>query len=493
MLTNPNPLVQYLQKPASAFTKDDIVRYIEERQIEMINFRYTAEDGKLKTMNFMVTGHDELDMILTSGERIDGSAIFSFLQPNESDLYLVPRYKTAFINPFSEIPAIDLICSFYGPDGEPFESSPVYILRKARNEFHKSTGMQVKLMAELEYYVISDLTEGQVVTENGYQSAEPYSAHEKLRVEALKLIARCGGKVRFGHAETGSFIQNKKLYEQHEIEFAVNDPEDTADQLAVAKWILRMLGQKYRVNVTFVPKIALKQPGNGMHIHFLVEHGGKNVLMDEGNLTTTSLKMIGGVLNLAPALSAFANPTPVSYLRLMEGENTPNRICWGLQNRSTLVRVPLGWNRMESLSAHANQQSEMWADHSYRQTLEYRGSDGSANIYLLSAALIMALLSGLMDSELVKKADALATGQNLFDPNNTAEFDQLPSSCADAADALEKSRSFFELDQVFPPALIDHLVGRLREFNDRELISNFRTYGENHEFARLVESYLHYM
>lgn len=493
MLTHPNPLVQYLQKPASAFTKEDIIRYIEERQIEMVNFRYTAEDGKLKTMNFMVTGHDELDMILTSGERIDGSAVFPFLPPNDSDLYLVPRYKTAFINPFSEIPAIDILCSFYGPDGEPFESSPVYILRKARNEFHKSTGMQVRLMAELEYYVISDLNDGQVVSENGYQSAEPYSAHEKLRVEALKLIARCGGKVRFGHAESGSFIQNKKLFEQHEIEFAVSDPEDAADQVSVAKWILRMLGLKYKVNVTFIPKIALNQPGSGMHMHFMVEHAGKNVLMDQENLTTTSLKMIGGTLNLAAALSAFANPTPVSYLRLMDGQQTPNRICWGMQNRSTLIRVPLGWNRMESLSAHANQQAEIWADLSHRQTLEYRGSDGSANIYLLSAALIMTILSGLMEPEQVKKADNLKTDKNLFDPDSGNEFEQLPQSCAEAADALEAQRSYFELDKVFPATMINHIIAKLRSFNDKELINNFRTYGENQEFARLVESYLHFM
>ena len=116
-----------------------------------------------------------------------------------------------------------------------------------------------------------------------------------------------------------------------------------------------MLGLKYNVNVTFIPKIALNQPGSGLHIHFMVEHVGKNVLMDQGILTTTSLKMIGGLLTLAPALCAFANPTPVSYLRLMQGQQIPNQICWGVQNRSTLIRVPLGWNRMESLSAHANQ------------------------------------------------------------------------------------------------------------------------------------------
>lgn len=493
MLTNPNPLVQYLQKPASAFTKDDIIRYIEERQIEMLNFRYTAEDGKLKTINFVITNMEELDMILNSGERVDGSSIFSFLAPNESDLYLVPRYKTAFINPFSDIPSIDILCSFYGPDGEPFASSPVYILRKARNQFHKSTGMQVKMMAELEYYTISDLQEGQFISENGYQSAEPYSANERLRVEALKLIARSGGQVRFGHAETGSFIQNNKLFEQHEIEFAVCDPEDAADQLAVAKWILRMLGKKYGVNVTFIPKIAMNQPGSGLHMHFQVEHGGNNVLIDQEILTTTSLKLIGGILHLAPALSAFANPTPVSYLRLMDGQQTPNLICWGIQNRSSLIRVPLGWSKMESLSAHANPHEGENGSHHSRQTIEFRGSDGSANPYLLSAALIMAMLSGMVDTEAVKRADKLQTDQNLFDEKTVTKFEHLPISCVEAAEALAENRGFFEADQVFPRTMLDHTIRKLSSFDDKEMINNFKTYGENQEFIKLVESYLHFM
>lgn len=93
---HPNLLVQYLQKPTAEFTKEDLIRYIEEREIEMLNFRYVGEDGKLKTINFVVNGRDELDMALSVGERVDGSSIFSYLEANASDLYLVPRYKTAF-------------------------------------------------------------------------------------------------------------------------------------------------------------------------------------------------------------------------------------------------------------------------------------------------------------------------------------------------------------------------------------------------------------
>ena len=491
-------LVQYLQKPASEFKKEDLIRYIEEREIEMVNFRYAAEDGKLKTINFKVTGRDELDMILSTGERVDGSSIFSVLEADSSDLYLVPRYKTAFLNPFASIPSVDILCSFYSQNGDPLESSPENILRKAQKQFFKETSMTLKMMGELEFYVISETTEEEDVSENGYQSGQPFTLHEDLRVEALKLIAQCGGMVRFGHAENGRFTHHGKHYEQHEIEFGPVDPEDASDQLVVAKWILRMLGLKYRVNVTFIPKISLNQPGSGMHIHFLAEQGGKNCLIENGELTSTSLRMIAGVLDLAAALTAFANPTPISYLRFMPGQNVPRHICWGKQNRSTLVRVPLAWNSNIPFGAILNKQEQAKIDYTFRQTIEYRGSDGSANPYLLSAALIVGFMKGLSDHEAVKKSDDYYCSGNLFlteqqMKSEEKQFDHLPMSCRESAEVLENFRQDFEANQIFPKSIINHTILKLRSYNDKDLSENFKTYGENQDLQDLIDEYLNYM
>jgi len=76
---NPNPLVQYLNKPAEEFTKADLVKYVEDHNIEMINFRYTGGDGRLKALNFVINSRDHLNSILTTGERIDGSSLFPFI------------------------------------------------------------------------------------------------------------------------------------------------------------------------------------------------------------------------------------------------------------------------------------------------------------------------------------------------------------------------------------------------------------------------------
>mgnify|MGYP000196424727 CR=1 FL=1 len=52
---NANLLVEFLQKPSAEFTKADIVSYIKEKNIRMVNFMYPAGDGRLKTLILLLT------------------------------------------------------------------------------------------------------------------------------------------------------------------------------------------------------------------------------------------------------------------------------------------------------------------------------------------------------------------------------------------------------------------------------------------------------
>ena len=131
ILMNPNKIVQYLEKLPSEFTKMDLIKFIEENKIRVVNFRYVGGDGRLKTLNFIINSKTQLDRLLSTGERVDGSSLFSYMDSASSDLYVIPRYKTAFVNPFSEIPALDILCSYYTYEGVPLPSSPENIIRKA--------------------------------------------------------------------------------------------------------------------------------------------------------------------------------------------------------------------------------------------------------------------------------------------------------------------------------------------------------------------------
>ncbi|MCK4221724.1 MAG: glutamine synthetase beta-grasp domain-containing protein, partial [Dehalococcoidia bacterium] len=201
---NMNKLVQFLVKPAEDFTRQDIIRFIMINNIEMLNFRHVGGDGRLKSLNFAVTGEAELDRLLSAGERVDGSSLLPCIDAASSDLYIVPRYRTAFVNPFLSVPAVDILCSYYTKDGTPLASSPENTLRKAQEALRNSTGFTLEAMAELEYYVCYDSQRlYPVAAQRGYQESYPFFKWERLRGEAMQAIVQAGGKVKYGHSEVG--------------------------------------------------------------------------------------------------------------------------------------------------------------------------------------------------------------------------------------------------------------------------------------------------
>ncbi len=491
---NPNELVKFLDKPASQFQRNDIIKFIEACGIEMLNFRYVAEDGKLKTLNFIIHSREHLEQVLTYGERVDGSSLFSFISAGSSDLYVIPRYRTAFMNPFSEIPALDILCSFYTNEGKPLENSPEYILKKAQGLFHEKTGMTFRALGELEYYINSpreDLFPAE--DQKGYHSSAPFSKWEHLRLEAMSMIARAGGKIKYGHNEVGNFKSLEEDFEQHEIEFLPMDVEEAADQLVIAKWILRMLADRYGVELSFAPKITVGKAGSGLHIHLMAEKDKINMLEKNGRLSDVAKKMIAGILSISDALTAFGNTIPTSYLRLVPNQEAPTNICWGDRNRSVLIRVPLGWMGNKKMIYDANPDEILRPLNTPgKQTFEFRAPDGSANVHNLLAGLVIGALKGLQDKDSLKVADDLYVEADIHkEKKKQKKLQQLPDSCHASAHALKLKREVFEKDGIFPPGMIENIVQQLLSYDDENLSE--RLYGKTDELRELVIKYIHVM
>mgnify|MGYP000792593396 FL=1 len=238
----PNRLVEYLKKSPEQFRKSDIVRFVKENGIRMINFMYPADDNRLKTLNFVINSEDYLDTILTYGERVDGSSLFPFIEAGNSDLYVMPRYSTAFVDPFSEIPTLTMLATFFDKEGKPMESSPEYTLKRACQAFTEETGMEFYAMGELEYYVIAPDPElFPASDQKGYHESTPFSKFSDFRTECMSLIAQAGGQIKYGHSEVGNFTLDGLIYEQNEIEFLPIEATRAADNLMIAKWIIRTL------------------------------------------------------------------------------------------------------------------------------------------------------------------------------------------------------------------------------------------------------------
>ncbi|MBQ6083113.1 MAG: glutamine synthetase [Bacteroidales bacterium] len=494
---NPNLLVRFLQKPAAEFTKLDIMRYCEENQVEFINFHYCGWDGRLKTLNFVIHSLEHLDNILSAGERVDGSSLFPFIEAGKSDLYVMPKFRTAFRNPFTEIPTVDILCSFYNRDGEPFESSPEYILHKAHTVFQHTTGLKMETMGELEYYIIADDEETyEVPDQKGYHESAPFNKFTDYRVEAMRLIAQAGGLIKYGHSEVGNFTKDGKIYEQNEIEFLPTNIEDAADQLVVAKWIMRQLAYQYGVTITFAPKITVGKAGSGLHVHCKFTKNGKSVMVRNGELTDYAKKAIAGYMMAGTSLPAFGNPNPLSFMRLVPHQEAPTSLCWSFSNRSALVRVPLGWiSNGKDMLANCNPlEKASNRDFSDKQTFEWRASDGCADLYLLMAALCAAARYGMEHPDALKVAEKtyVGLGVNIHDDKNKAvaeALEQLPDSCVRAAEELEKDRVIYTAKGVFSDNIIDYLIKYLRNFNDANLRAELGN--DEEKIMKLVKENIH--
>lgn len=494
LLLNANPIVAFLQKPASQFMKADIISYIEKNGIKMLNFMYPGGDGRLKTLNFVITNKLYLDTILSCGERVDGSSLFASVPASSSDLYVIPRYSTAFVDPFAEVPTLSMLCSFFNKDGEPLESAPEHTLAKASKVFTYITGMEFHAMGELEYYVIApDKQSFPATDQHGYHESTPFAKTNDFRRQCMAYIAQAGGQIKYGHSEVGNFTLNGLVYEQNEIEFLPVRVEEAADQLMIAKWVIRNLGYKYGYDVTFAPKITTGKAGSGLHIHMRVMKDGKNQMLKNGTLSETARTAIAGMMEMARSITSFGNKNPTSYFRLVPHQEAPTNVCWGDRNRSVLVRVPLGWTSQKDMCSIANPlEMSHDFDTTQKQTVEMRSPDGSADLYQLLAGLCVACRHGFELSNALDIAEETYVNVNIHEKENAdklACLAQLPDSCWSSAECLQEQRAVYEKYGVFSPAMIDSIIAQLKSYDDSTLRENI---GHNpNEVQELVTRYFH--
>jgi len=462
--------------------KEELVKFISEKGVKLLNLCHIAEDGRLKTLSFSASDKSRVYEILDFGERVDGSNLFSFIESEKSDIYIKPNIKKAFMNPFSNTPTLNILCDYLDENGKPLDTAPKNVLKKAEERLLSSRGISVKALAELEFYIIAKETSEalfQNLSDKNYHESSPFSSFESLRNEVLVTLSEIGIATKYAHSEVGQLRRKDGvLMEQHEVEFLPQDLAEMAENIAVAKWVIRNVCAKNGVSVSFSPKVSLEHAGNGMHIHFCAIKNGSNIIANpNGTLSEEGLKIIGGVLNFASSLTAFGNPTPISYLRFIARKESPMHICWSERNRLALIRIPLWW---DFLGAQAETEN-------VRKTIEYRAPDPFANAHLLFAGMVVAINHAMENPE-----EALKTAEKLHinGKGKGKRFKTLPKSCHESAKNLWKDRKLYEANGVFPKKLIEKTIEKLRAYKDKDLWKNMADKPEKIE--KLIQQYIHY-
>jgi glutamine synthetase len=474
-----NPISKLLGKDRADFVREDFLDLIETQNIERITFHYTALDGKLKELKIPVANRQQAARVLTDGERVDGSSLFKGLvDVAVSDLYVVPLYKSAFLNPFDKN-SLDFMCRFLTADGELAPFALDTILMNANKAFEKSTGMELYALGELEFFLISPVPSPlyPAPKQKSYHASGPFMKTGEILNEMVRCITQICGVVKYAHSEVG-YVDNVrsnleeirgKQAEQLEIEFLPAPIVDAADYLVLARWLIRNIAYRHNCVATFAPKIEEDVAGNGMHVHMELRKNGRNIMTDaRGKLSVDAKKLIGGLCTYASSITAFGNTVSSAYLRLVPNQEAPTQVCWSDLNRSAMIRVPLGWSNTSDLAMKLNPKQEKGKEErDGKQTVELRSPDGSALIHLLLAGITLAAEYGLTSAESLERAEKMYVKGNIFKNKELlARLDALPQSCDDSAKEILLKRSLYERENVFPPAVIDYIAKMLHSEND---------------------------
>lgn len=502
-----NPLSLFLDKPAKDFTRGDLVRVLEERRLEKITFHYTALDGKYKELKIPIVSHLQAEQILTDGERVDGSSLFKgMVDPALSDLYVVPVYRSAFLNPFDPT-SLDFTCRYLTRGGELASFGLDNILHRAAHLFRDRTGLELHALGELEFFLLSDMGQPMFhsVKQRGYHASAPFLKSGTILDEMVRAISQITGAVKYAHSEVG-YVESVrsdideirgKQAEQLEIEFLPTPVEDTGDILVLSRWLIRNVAYKHGCVATFTPKLEEGIAGNGLHVHMEIRREGENIMTGaDGGLSLEARKLVGGLCHYADSLTAFGNTVSSAYLRLVPNQEAPTRVCWSDMNRSAMIRVPLGWSTVKDLANTLNpQQSPVAAPNGRRQTVEVRHPDGSALVHLLLAGITMAAEWGLTNTESEATARELYVSGNIFqDDIMLGKLPSLPKSCVESSKILLKKRSLYERDNIFPPSIISYVAGMLdgeKDENMNRLLVDLPADDRLHETRKIMHKDLH--
>ena len=302
------------------YTREDILRMVEEEDVGFIRLQFTDIFGTMK--NIAITT-SQLDKALNNEIMFDGSAIEGFARVEESDMYLYPNLNTFEIFPWrpQQGKVARLICDVYKPDGTPYESDPRYILKKVMAEA-KEMGYEFNVGPELEFFLFHTNDDGLPTTLShesaGYFDLGPLVLGEKARRDKVLTLEDMGFEIESSHHEAAPA--------QHEIDFRYDEALTTADNIMTFKLVVKTIAKRHGLHATFMPKPKLGINGSGMHLNMSISRDGINVFQDakdEYGLSKEAYCFIGGIMKHMKALTFITNPSIYSYKRLIPGYEAP--------------------------------------------------------------------------------------------------------------------------------------------------------------------------
>ncbi|MCD4864909.1 glutamine synthetase family protein [Pseudomonas sp. PLB05] len=315
---------------------------------------------------------------------ITGSTVESTglgLDIGDADRVCFPITDTLSMEPWQKRPTAQLLMTMHEMEGEPFFADPREVLRQVVQRFDE-LGLTVCAAFELEFYLIDqENINGRPQPPRSPISGKRPQSVQVYSMDDLDEYADCLQDIIDG-ARAQGIPADAIVAESAPAQFEVNlnhvaDPIKACDYAVLLKRLIKNVAYDHEMDTTFMAKPYPGQAGNGLHVHIsLLDKEGRNIFAGEDPEQNAALRhAIGGVLETLRACMAFLCPNVNSYRRFGSQFFVPNAPSWGLDNRTTALRVPTG-----TPEAHR---------------IEHRVAGADANPYLLLAGVLAGVHHGL--------------------------------------------------------------------------------------------------
>ncbi|MFP4170572.1 MAG: type I glutamate--ammonia ligase [Methanomassiliicoccales archaeon] len=424
----------------------------------MVDLKFTDLPGGLQHIS--LPSERFSPNLLEEGVGFDGSSIRGFAEIQESDMQLIPDRGTAFMDPVYEMPTLSFFCNVHDPvTGERYWNDPRYIASKAEDCLIKSGIADRAFMGpEAEFFILDsvrfdqnehsgyyfvDSEEGiwnsgaegpnlghRPRYKGGYFPVPPTDSTNPIRAAAMRKMIGAGIEVEVHHHEVATAGQG-------EIGIRYQTLTKAADHIMLYKYIMKNVGREFGKTVTFMPKPLFGDNGTGMHVHVSLSKEGENLFYGEegyAQLGIEAMHFMGGLLEHAPSLLAFTNPTTNSFRRLVPGYEAPVNLVYSQRNRSAAIRIPV----VSSPQA---------------KRVEFRPPDPSCNPYLAFSAILMAGLDGIRKG--LDPGDPMDVDIFELPREQAASIKTVPGSLEKALEELESDHDYLLEGDVFSKGLID--------------------------------------
>ncbi|MCK5374208.1 MAG: type I glutamate--ammonia ligase [Alphaproteobacteria bacterium] len=442
-------------------TPADLLKYIEEQDIQFINCNFTDLCGKWHHIALHASSFTK--ETIENGITFDGSSIVGWRNVSASDMLIRLDISRFSYDPFAAQKTVKVFCDIYDPiTNLAYALDPRYIAKKAQEYFKNSEiGDIAYFGSEIEFFIFDDVkvinTMNQVgyhldseegpynkghdyatgnmghrpTVKSGYLHESPVDSLSDIRAEMLSVIESMGVNIEKHHHEVAP--------SQCKLGIGYDTLIGAADSVQLYKHAVHNVAHGYGKSATFMPKPINGDNGSGMSVHQSLWKNGKPLFSGDeyANLSETALYYIGGILKHANALNAFTNPTTNSYKRLIPGYNAPVLLTYSARNRSAACRIP-------------------YADKAQSRRIDVRFPDPTANPYLAFAAMLMAGLDGIEN----KVHPGEAMDKNLYKLSKD-EADKIPSvstTLRQSLEILKNNHDFLLKGDVFTKELIDAYI-----------------------------------